>query len=225
MLRNAQGQLVIEGWTDTLAPQVERAREALKQIPPQEIARRSGASLQGQRLHLHVLFRPFDVDLTSFVVSKPGGGEVVTFSQNLVLSYLQTASGAPPAGRWISFRELPDGGFYHRAFQSHAADRLARHWELDVEGFGAACQALGGERLDLGEAGFALRVLPRIALAAIYWLGDEDFPSRASILFDANASHYMSTEGLAVLGSHLAARILTAGQPGETDDDDVRGCC
>ncbi len=222
MLRDNQGQLVIKGWTDTLAPQVERARQALKQIPPQDIARRSGAQLQGQRLHLHMLFRPFDVDLTSFVVSKTGGGEVVTFSQNLILSYLQTASGAPPAGRWISYRELPNGGFYHRAFQGHAVDQLARQWKLDVEGFSAACQALGGQRLDLGEAGFALRVFPRIDLAAIYWLGDEDFPSRASILFDANAHHYMSTEGLAVLGSHLAARILTADQP---DDDDVRGCC
>ena len=211
MLRDHQGRLSVDGWIDKLAPKVAEIRETLKQIPPQEIAWLSGVTLQGGRLHLEMLFQAYEVELASFVVRKADGKEVSSFFQSLILTYLQTADGAPSADRWISFRELPNGGFYHRAFQGYAPNRLTKRWGLDVDGFVAACCALGGVRLDLGDAGFVLRVLPRIDMAAIYWLGDEDFPSRASILFDANAYHYMVTDGLAILGSQLVGRILAAG--------------
>jgi hypothetical protein len=212
MLRDGGGRLTVDRWMDRLAPKVAEMQAALKGIPPQEIAWRSGATLQGEHLHLQMLFQPYEVDVASFVVTRPDGQEVPSFFQSLVLTYLQTADGAPPADRWISFRELPNGGFYHRAFQGYAPNRLTRRWGLDLDGFAAACRALGGVRLDLGDAGFALRVLPRIEMAAVYWLGDEDFPSRASILFDANAHHYMVTDGLAILGSQLVGKILAAGR-------------
>lgn len=210
MLRDRQTQLPVDKWIDKLAPKVAEIQQALKGMLPEEIAWRSGATLQGDRLHLQMLFQPYEIETSSFVVSKPGNQEASSFIQSLVLTYLQTADGAPSADRWISFRELPNGAFYHRAFQGYAPDRLAKRWGLDLDGFIAACRALGGMRLDIGDAGFTLRALPRIDIAAVYWLGDEDFPSRASILFDANAHHYMVTDGLAILGSQLVGRILAA---------------
>ncbi len=212
MLRDGERRLTVDRWMDRLAPKVVEIQAALKGIPPQEIAWRSGATLQGDRLHLQMLFQPYEVDVASFVVTRPGDQEVPSFFQSLVLTYLQTADGARSADRWISFRELPNGGFYHRAFQGYAPNRLTGRWGLDLDGFAAACHTLGGVRLGLGDAGFTLRVLPRIEMAAIYWLGDEDFPSRASILFDANAHHYMVTDGLAILGSQLVGKILAAGR-------------
>ena len=50
--------------------------------------------------------------------------------------------------------------------------------------------------------------MPRLPLAAALWPGDEDLPGRAAILFDASASHYLTTDGLALLGSGLASRLL-----------------
>ncbi len=157
-----------------------------------------------------MLFERYAINASSFVVTKVNGQETSSFIQSLVLTYLQTADGAPSADKWISFRELPHGAFYHRAFQGYAPDRLTKRWGLDPNGFVTACRALSGTRLEVGDAGYAFRVLPRIDIAAVYWLGDEDFPSRASILFDANASHYMVTDGLAILGSQLVGRILAA---------------
>jgi hypothetical protein len=158
-----------------------------------------------------MLFQPYAVDAPGFVVRGANGQAAPSFFQSLILSYLQTANGAPLADHWISYRELPNGGFYHQAFQGYAPDRLSKRWGLDVQGFAAACSALGGLPLDLGDAGFMLRVLPRVDMAAIYWLGDEDFPSRASILFDANAHYYMVTDGLAILGNQLVSKILAQG--------------
>ena len=197
---------------DKLAPKVAQIRQELQKFPPEDIAWRSGATLQDEQLHLNMLFQPYAVDVPGFVVRWANGQEAPSFFQSLVLSYLQTANGASLADRWISYRELPNGGFYHQAFQGYAPDRLSKRWGLDVDGFAAACSALGGTRLELGDAGFVLRVLPRVDMAAIYWLGDEDFPSRASILFDANAHYYMVTDGLAILGNQLVSKILAAGK-------------
>ncbi len=59
---------------------------------------------------------------------------------------------------------------------------------------------------------FAFQPLPRIRLAAILYPGDEEFAARASVLFDAAASHYMTTDGLALLGSGLVGRLIKAGK-------------
>ncbi len=210
MLQDKRDQQTIKRWKDKLAPKVAEIREALKQLEPKDVAWRSGVKLQDGQLCVQMLFQPYTVDAQTFEVCKANGEAIPSFFQSLILTYLQTADGAGSADRWISFRELPDGAFYHRAFQGYAPNRLTKRWPMDVEGFAAACRALGGTRLNLGDAGFALRVLPRIHMAAVYWLGDQDFPSRASILFDANAHHYMVTDGLAILGNMLVSKILSA---------------
>ena len=58
-------------------------------------------------------------------------------------------------------------------------------------------------------------------LAFILWLADEEGPARANILFDANASMHLNTEGLEVLGINVAERIidLTVKQEEQTGAD------
>jgi hypothetical protein len=124
----------------------------------------------------------------------------------MILTYLVTADGTAPTGRWISYRDLPEGMFYAQAFRGYAEQRLVR--ELTLPAFTQAAERLGGERLDLGSAGYAWDVLPRVRVAAVYWEGDEELPSQASVLFDEAGVHYMSTDGLAVLGSRLVDRLV-----------------
>ena len=47
-----------------------------------------------------------------------------------------------------------------------------------------------------------------IRLAGVLWPGDDEFPARASVLFDAADSEYMTTDGLALLGRGLAGRLI-----------------
>jgi hypothetical protein len=140
--------------------------------------------------------------------SLPEGAPCDIFDAAMLLYYLHTADGAPLADRWIGYRELPGGAFYSQAFQGYSGDRLARRFGLQPEAFDAAARALDGLPLTaLPGLAFAFQPLPRLRLAAILYPGDDEFPARAAILFDAAASHYMTTDGLALLGAGLARRL------------------
>jgi hypothetical protein len=138
-----------------------------------------------------------------------GGQPCSTFDAAMLLYYLATADGTLPAGRWIGFRELPGGSFYNQAFQGYSGDPLARTFSSRPGELERAAQELGGRRLT-GIAPFAWSFLPlpRLSLAAALWPGDEELAGRAAVLFDASASHYLPTDGLALLGSGLSGRLL-----------------
>ena len=50
--------------------------------------------------------------------------------------------------------------------------------------------------------------LPRVEIAAPYWPGDGELPTKASVPFDGYAHHYMVVDGLAILGSRLVGLLL-----------------
>jgi hypothetical protein len=69
---------------------------------------------------------------------------------------------------------------------------------------------MGGERLSYGDSSFLFRALPRVWLAVVLNLADDEFPADASVLFDSAAEHYLPTEDLAVLAGMLAGRLIKA---------------
>ena len=127
--------------------------------------------------------------------------------QIVLLHYLLTADGMPPADRWLAFRELPDGLFYAQAFAGHAEGLLAEKLGANLDGFRRVAEALGGSCIDLGNAAYRFQAFPRLAVAVLLWEGDEDLPAQARILFDAHAGHYLPTEDLSGMGDWLAHRL------------------
>jgi hypothetical protein len=198
----------MEVWASRLSTKVAQLRNELRNISIEELAALSGSDFQKGNLVLTCLFEVYEISVHDFTVQKQNGEGVHPLMESLILSYLRTADGAPVAGKWVNFRELPEGKMYHQAFQGYASDMLSKHWGNNIQGFITTCKTLGGQSVDYGDACFAMPLLPRIFVAPTCWVGDEEFPSRASILFDANAHHYMITGGLAVLGSKLVKRLL-----------------
>ncbi len=126
----------------------------------------------------------------------------------VLIHYLLTADGTPPADRWLAFRELPDGLFYAQAFAGHAEGEIAQKFGADVAGFRQAAAALGGQPLDLADASFRFQTFPRLAVAVLLWAGDDEFPAQARVLFDAHAGHYLPTEDLSGIGDWLAHKLI-----------------
>jgi hypothetical protein len=211
LLRPGTQPTQIQKWYDRLAAQVAETQARLRGIDPTRLAKCSGGTLDEQgALWLQFWGEHYRIPFPELTVRRAYADEAPPdLDQALLLAYLATADGATPSGRYISYRDLPDGMFYAQAFRGYAEMRLVRELgEGGIDAFRQGAKAIGGEPIEVGNAGYAFQVLPRVRLAAIYWLGDEDFASQASILFEDTSPHYMSTDGLAVLGSHLVNAIL-----------------
>lgn len=215
MLRPGGHPPKVQEWYDKLAPVVSGAWEVLSMVKPSKLAMRTGCPREEDSiLRVPFFWQDYLVRLSTQAVERASTGEEPSsFTKALILSYLVTADGTTPSKRWVAFRELPDGLFYAQAFRGYAENRLVRELGGDgIAALGRAAEALGGEPIEIGDAGYAFTVFPRVRIAPVYWLGDEDFPSRTSILFEDTAPHYMSTDGLAILGSRLVSTIAKAAQ-------------
>lgn len=201
---------------ETYGPALAKALDALPVLDPQAVAAKaaldyqSGAGVTG---HFQVQFLG-----KMYLIGWPGGevkgaadGEDADIATRiLLLHYLLTADGTPMAGKWMAFRNLPGGLGYDDAFRGRASWRLARAFGQDREAFEASARLLGGEQLTFGDVSFMFRALPRVWLAVILHLADEEFPAEANVLFDATTDHYLPTEDVAVLGGMLAGRLIKA---------------
>lgn len=200
-----------ERWEESMLRQVEALRASIRLEPPERSAARAGAAYEGGGLRLSYWGKPVRLGWPQLeTIWEETGAPCAVFDTAMLLYYLQSADGSPQADRWIGFRELPNGAFYNLAYQRYSGDRLARAFGDDPAGFHAAAEALGGERLTAMAHAYAFRALPRLRLAAVLWPGDEEFPARGAVLFEASASHYMTTDGLALLGGGLAGRLEKA---------------
>ena len=126
----------------------------------------------------------------------------------LICHYLLHASGEPPRGELITFRQIPDGHFYFEAFQRRARDPFLATFGRQPEFFRRCAQSLGGQPAAAGDVGMVFQPLPRIAIHLALWEGDDEFPPEAGILFDANIQHELAAEDIAVLSGMLVYRLM-----------------
>ena len=210
------GEDARRAWQQSMTRRLQELRTQIQPEDPARLAIHSGGIWAESEVRLQYWGQQLAVSWPSLEASQLENGKPCsTFDMAMLLYYLVTADGAALAGRWIGFRELPDGAFYNQAFQDYSGGPLARTLSTRPAEFERAAAGLGGTPVaDLAPYAFRFLPLPRLPLAAALWPGDEDLPGRAAILFDASASHYLTTDGLALLGSGLASRLLRTASSG-----------
>jgi hypothetical protein len=200
-------------WEENMLRSIESLKDVILTSSPEQLSFRSGAQYENGIIRLSYWESLIIIDWPELDMRDSDETPLSIFDKTMIMYYLKTADGAEMADRWIGFRELPDGGFYNQAFQGYSGDRLARFFGDEPENLVGASARINGTRLPaLADFAFAFQPLPRIRLAAVLWPGDDEFPSKASILFDASSSHYLTTDGLALLGSGLVRRLEKAAQ-------------
>jgi hypothetical protein len=124
-----------------------------------------------------------------------------------VLCYLSRAQDIPSAGMWVSERDLPGGNLFFRGPHALPAGPVLRRFGSDAEGFRRRCRELGGRPLDFGDAAFAFQALPRVPLACVLYVQDEEFPARLTFLLDSTASFQLPLDVILALVQSLV-RLL-----------------
>jgi hypothetical protein len=199
-----------QSWEQSMIRRIEELRSSLRERNLAHLTALVGGQLDDSGLKFRywseeVLVRWPEIK----ALSADTGDALSTFDQAMLMYYLETADGAPLADRWIGFRELPDGAFYNQAFESYSGRPIAERFGGQPEQLAEAADRLNGNHLPaLAPQAYAFLPLPRIRVAVALWPGDEEFSPRASVLFDAASSHYMTTDGLALLGAGLARRLI-----------------
>jgi hypothetical protein len=126
----------------------------------------------------------------------------------IVLHYFNQADGTVLAGRYISFKEIPDGRLYQPNFEKRAVQPLLAAFGADP-GEALLCgQALGGKPVDLGDLAVTVPVFPRVPVTVVFWRADEEFPARVTLLFDRSIPHYLPTEDVVLASQMLAFRLV-----------------
>ena len=130
----------------------------------------------------------------------------------LIAHYLLGSSGKQPTGKLITFREVHDGHFYFDAFQRRARDPFVNFFGNNGPLFVKCADMMGGGRMDNGDYAMEFSVFPHISVQLVLWVGDEEFPPEATVLFDESVQEILSAEDIAVMSGGLVYRLIGMGR-------------
>lgn len=185
-----------------LNPAHDKALAEFAGIVPGEVSRRASVHYDREREVFRVPFLG-----TEYFVSFPGG-EITTgqgkdsvslTNKVCILHYLVHASDMLPAGRYITFKELPNGSIYTGPFNNRAIRPLVSIFGSRPEMLVKAGEKLGGRRAGVGDWAVTVDVFPKVPITFVIWEGDEEFPPSGNILYDATAPMHLETEDYALL--------------------------
>jgi len=134
--------------------------------------------------------------------------EVPIRDKILVLHYLTLAKGVPISNKLIAFKELPEGASYFPTFSKRSIEPLIAHFGQQPHRLIAAAERLGGHAVDYGDVAVTINGFSRVPVTIVLWQGDEEFPPRGNILFDATISDYLSTYDITVLCETITWRLV-----------------
>ena len=111
-----------------------------------------------------------------------------------ILRYLIQAKDAPLSGELVRPSDLPGGAIFIKGTHVLPLYRIAKRFDNNSEDFFIKGKEVGGTQQDYGDMSLKLFPFPRIPLILIVWSGDEEFPSRCSLLFDSSCILHMPTD-------------------------------
>ena len=130
----------------------------------------------------------------------------------LVLFYLLHCKNIPLARTWISEKDLPGGETFFRGPHALSVDLIEKKYGENPEGFVEAGKLLGGTPVRFGDKSVALDVFPRIPIIYILWVGDEEFPPRAGVLFDASIESHFTLDMIWIMVNQVSQRLVEAAE-------------
>lgn len=154
--------------------------------------------------------RPFIVDVkTGEVFDESTGIRCALGTGMLVLHYLTFAQNIEPLGKWITLKEVPNGGVtFYPAFKKAVLDDLAFTFQNDITAFDRASASLNGKKLNMADSAAVFTALPKIPLAILIWQADEEFGGSANFLFDSTIEYFSPIETIICFGYYLGHKLV-----------------
>jgi hypothetical protein len=196
-----------------LERRADELREEVSKADPRRLADLTVTELleDNEEPRFEFLFwgNPVEMTVSDLIArDKDSGQPLPAIHQAMILYYFSTSRKSSPAGKWVSFSELSAAQFYNAAFQGYTSKKLLQHFQNDTQRFIDRCLEFKGEKTSFGDGAFRFQVLPRVAMLAVYWEGDDEFPASYKVLFEDIVDSHLPTDGCAILGSMLTRMAI-----------------
>ena len=122
---------------------------------------------------------------------------------SVLIHYILKGSSRRPAGKFVTFADLAGPLFKQASYSSGALERpIIKRFQGRVPELFEVAASYGGRKggeAGLGSVSLIFDLLPHISLQCIFYDRDDEFPARATLLFDSNSTQFIDFEVLAVL--------------------------
>jgi hypothetical protein len=116
------------------------------------------------------------------------------FFNHACLWYLVSVKNIPLTGRLVNPANIKGGELFFRGTHALPLARIEELYGTDRASFVRKGSELCGELTSYGDVSFKFFPLPRMPVMMILWLRDEEFPSRAELLFDSSCAIHMPVD-------------------------------
>jgi hypothetical protein len=133
----------------------------------------------------------------------------------ILCKYLLLCPTVTPHERdWVSYRDLRDSGPLTLYFLNDVERAIADHFTGRLDALNEAGKSLGGYPPNIQvshDLSMQFDVLPRVPVILLFNDADDEFPARASVLFERRSESYLDPECLAMAGRLLFTHLRKAG--------------
>ncbi|GHV84069.1 hypothetical protein AGMMS50212_14090 [Spirochaetia bacterium] len=177
-----------------------------KTLDPNEISKRCNLSFDEQKksFSLCLMGEDYQAAFPEFSIHSADGSFVSDESiRVLLLRYLCEGKWSMPTGKKLSYRDIPWGEVYFSNFEGRCIKRVERTFGNDINSFNLIFEKnknLKPNKIEDKECGWRFEFFNGFYMSIIIWQGDDEFPSKAQILFDDNFPSAFSAEDIAVIG-------------------------
>jgi hypothetical protein len=187
--------------------------ERLFQEDPKDVCRRSGALYDDatgsyvlpflqERYHISPRTKVFSLASPSAVLESPSIDIRI-----ILLTYLINAQEQPLLDKLVAGSSLKGGKCFFTGAHGFPLDPLVAQYGRDFKGFLERGLSLGAQQVRYGDAALQFLALPRVPVVMVLWQGDEEFPPRLSVLFDASIALHLPLDAIYGLVVEICRRM------------------
>ena len=185
----------------------------LQSCDPEEVISRTGCRFDkiANQYFVNIWGHEYCVDLNRYEIQPKGTG-IKTYQDFLylfILYYLMQSKDIKPSGEWVSEKDIPSGAAFFRGPHTIPGNLITSRFGNDIDAFKKESKKLNGISLDMADAAFSFEITPAIPVAVLYFMGDEDFPSEAKLLFDRTIGLHLTLDIIFALAVEICNTLGT----------------